>query len=100
MISETVTGFLRRRLGDLFRFYRLFFNSVATLTLLPVLWYALSLRRGPVFRWGGPWLVVRYALLACGVLLFVAGGRHHSLRQFIGISQLRGTSSGGLARGG
>ena len=100
MISETVTGFLKRRLGDRFRFYRLFFNSVAVLTLLPVLWYSLSLRQALVFRWEGPWLVVRYALLACGVLLFVAGGRHYSLRQFIGISQLLRTSSGGLARGG
>lgn len=100
MISETATGYLRRRLGDRFRFYRLFFNSVATLTLLPVLWYAMSLRTGPLFRWEGPWLVVRYALLACGILLVVAGGRHYSMRQFIGISQLRGTSTGGLAGGG
>ena len=37
MISETATGFLKRRLGESFRFYRLFFNSVATLTLIPVL---------------------------------------------------------------
>ena len=38
--------------------------------------------------------------LACGILLVVAGGRHYSLGQFVGISQLRGASSGGLARGG
>jgi protein-S-isoprenylcysteine O-methyltransferase Ste14 len=100
MISETATGFLKRRLGDSFRFYRLFFNSVAILTFIPVLWYSLSLRQEPIFRWEGAWLVVRCGLLVCGVLLFVAGGRHYSLRQFIGISQLRGTPSGGLASGG
>jgi methanethiol S-methyltransferase len=101
MISEAVTGFLKRRLGDRFRYYRLFFNAIAALTLVPVLWYASSLRQAPVFRWEGPSLVVRYALLACGVLLFVAGERHYNWRQFIGISQLRGTSSGGLSsRGG
>jgi protein-S-isoprenylcysteine O-methyltransferase Ste14 len=100
MISETATGFLKRRLGESFRFYRLFFNSVAILTFVPVLWYSLSLRQEPLFRWEGGWQALRYALVACGVLLFVAGGRHYSMRRFLGISQLRGTSSAGLARGG
>src|SRR5512136_2161966 len=99
MISETATGFLKRRLGDTFRFYRLFFNSVAILTLIPVLWYSLSLKQEPILRWEGAWVALRYALLASGVLLFGAGGRHYSMKQFLGISQLRGTSSGGLAKG-
>ena len=100
MISETATGFLKRSLGGAFRFYRLFFNVVATVLLVPVVSYSTSLRREPVLRWDGPWLVVRYALVAVGVLLFVTGGRHYSLGQFIGISQLRGTPTGGLAAGG
>jgi len=100
MISETATGFLKRCLGDAFRFYRLFFNVVATVLLVPVIAYSMSLRRGLVFRWDGPWLVVRYTIVAVGVLLFVTGGRHYSLGQFIGISQLRGTRTGGLAAGG
>jgi len=100
MISETATGFLKRRLGESFRFYRLFFNSIALLTLIPVLWYSHSLRQAAIFRWEGVWLVPQYLLLACGILLVVAGGRHYSLGQFVGISQLRGASSGGLATGG
>jgi protein-S-isoprenylcysteine O-methyltransferase Ste14 len=100
MISETVTGFLKARLGDSFRFYRLFFNSIALLTLIPVLWYSHSLKQEAIFRWEGVWLVPQYLLLACGVLLAVAGGRHYSLGQFVGISPLRGASSGGLATGG
>ena len=100
MISETATGFLRRSLGGAFRFYRLFFNVVATALLVPAVSYSMSLRGAPVVRWYGPWLVVRYALLAVGVLLFVTGGRHYRLGQFLGISQLRGTPGGGLATGG
>ena len=100
MISETATGFLKRGLGDSFRFYRLFFNAVAILTLIPVLWYSHSLSQGAVFRWEGVWLVPKYLLQACGILLLIAGGRHYSLGQFVGISQLRGASSGGLATGG
>jgi len=100
MISETATGFLKRRMGDSYRFYRLFFNSIAMLTLIPVLWYSHSLRQAAIFRWEGVWLVPQYLLLGCGILLVVAGGRHYSLGQFLGISQLRGASSGGLATGG
>jgi protein-S-isoprenylcysteine O-methyltransferase Ste14 len=94
MISETATGFLKRRLGAGFRFYRLAFNLVAIGLLVPVVWYSHSLAGEPLIRWAGPWRAVRYALVALAVLLFVAGGRHYSLRQFAGIS-------GGLAsRGG
>jgi protein-S-isoprenylcysteine O-methyltransferase Ste14 len=101
MISETATGFLKRRLGAGFRFYRLAFNLVAIVLLVPVVWYSQSLAGEPLIRWAGPWRTVRYAVVALAVLLFVAGGRHYSLRQFVGISQLRGSSSGGLAsRGG
>jgi protein-S-isoprenylcysteine O-methyltransferase Ste14 len=45
-------------------------------------------------------VIPQYLLLGCGILLVVAGGRHYSLGQFVGISQLRGASSGGLATGG
>jgi methanethiol S-methyltransferase len=100
MISETATGFLKRCVGGAFRFYRLFFNVVAAVLLVPVVSYSMSLRRALVVRWDGPWLVVRYTLVAVGVLLFVTGGRHYRLGQFIGISQLRGTPTGGLATGG
>jgi hypothetical protein len=45
MISETLTGCLKPRLGGAFRFCRLFFNGVATLLLVPLVSYSLPLRR-------------------------------------------------------
>jgi protein-S-isoprenylcysteine O-methyltransferase Ste14 len=101
MISEAAVRVLKHRLGALFRYYRLFFNLVALATFVPVALYTRSLEREPFFSWEQSGLVlVRYALLTCAVVLFVAGGRHYSLMQFIGIGQLRGASSGGLAEGG
>lgn len=100
MISETVTGYLGRRLGASFRFYRLFFNTVSLVLLVPVLWYSRTLEGEPVVRWEGAWRIARYALVLVGFLLLVAGGRHYSLRRFFGISQLRRRSPGGLATGG
>jgi methanethiol S-methyltransferase len=100
MISETATGFLERRLGASFRFYRLFFNAVALVLLVPVVWYSHTLGGEPVVRWEGTWRAARYALVLVGVLLLVGGLRHYSLRRFLGISQLRKPSPGGLATGG
>lgn len=100
MISETATGFLERRLGASFRFYRLFFNTVSLVLLVPVVWYSRTLEGEPVVRWEGAWRAARYALVAVGGLLLVAGGRHYRLRRFLGLSQLRGRSPGGLATGG
>ena len=100
MVSRTVTRLLRVRLGDAWRFYRLFFNGFALATLIPLVLYTRSLEGPPFFRWQGLLLGVRYGLVACGVLLFLAGGRHYSLKQFIGISQLQGARAGGLADGG
>jgi protein-S-isoprenylcysteine O-methyltransferase Ste14 len=100
MVSETATGIMKRRLGGSFRFYRLFFNAVAVVTLIPLLLYSASVAGKPLFRWEGPLLAARYVLIACGVLLFIAGARHYRLGQFIGTSQLRGISPAGLAAGG
>jgi protein-S-isoprenylcysteine O-methyltransferase Ste14 len=101
MISETATRVLKRSLGDFFRYYRLFFNLVAAATFIPLALYSLSVVGEPLFSWEESGLTpVRYALVACAVLLFVAGGRHYSLRRFIGLSQLRRSSSGGLGKGG
>jgi protein-S-isoprenylcysteine O-methyltransferase Ste14 len=100
LIAPGTTRYLKRGLGGGFRFYRLFFNLVAVASLVPLVSYARSLEGPASFRWQGPLLGVRYALQACGVLLFLAGARHYSLAQFLGVGQLRGTTRGGLVSGG
>ena len=57
------------------RFYRLFFNAIADITLIPVLWSIALFRQEVFFLWEGVWLVPHYLLLACGILALVAGGR-------------------------
>lgn len=59
LISITVTDFLKRALGDKYRFYRLFFNTVSLVTLIPVVYYSISIRQAPVFRWEGHLVIVK-----------------------------------------
>jgi len=90
LIATPVKDYLKEKLGNWFRFYRLFFNAASLATLIPVLYYSLSsIQRTPIFRWEGHLMIVKYLLLATSISLFVAGGRHYSLSQFLGIRQIK-----------
>jgi protein-S-isoprenylcysteine O-methyltransferase Ste14 len=89
LITTPVTDYLKKKLGDRFRFYRLFFNAVSLATLLPVVYYSTSAGQVPVFRWEGPLMIVKYLLLAASIILFIVGGRHYSMSQFLGIRQIK-----------
>ncbi|RPJ13215.1 MAG: hypothetical protein EHM30_11945, partial [Desulfobacteraceae bacterium] len=82
------------KLGGGFRFYRLFYNVVSLVTLIPLVYYSNMLRESPVFRWEGHLVIVQVFLLAVSVYLFVAGGRHYSWARFWGISQIKAGRAG------
>ncbi|MGD8963873.1 MAG: isoprenylcysteine carboxylmethyltransferase family protein [Desulfobacterales bacterium] len=94
MISVSVTEYLKRRLGEKFRFYRLFFNLVAILTLIPVALFAYSIQTQVIFNWSGYLRIGQVMVLGLTVLLFFLGGRHYDAYQFLGIKQIQeGTSN-------
>jgi protein-S-isoprenylcysteine O-methyltransferase Ste14 len=98
LISVRVTGYLKQRLGDRFRFCRLAYNGFSLVTLLPVALYAHSIRTEPLFSWEGYWRVGQVFLLTVSLFLFLAGGRHYDGLSFVGLRQLRNRSScAGLA---
>jgi protein-S-isoprenylcysteine O-methyltransferase Ste14 len=94
MISVQVTEYLEKRLGPGFRFYRLFFNLTAILTLIPVALFAYSIQTQAIFHWNGYMRIGQVILLGMAVLLFFLGGRHYDARQMLGLKQIReGTSN-------
>jgi protein-S-isoprenylcysteine O-methyltransferase Ste14 len=93
MIAPVVTDHLKDKLGDRFRFYRLFFNAFALATFLPLAFYSLNLKDAPIFAWEGALVVFQYVLLALSVFLFLAGARHYSLSSFLGLAQIRRAQS-------
>jgi protein-S-isoprenylcysteine O-methyltransferase Ste14 len=97
LASRSGTALLQRAFG---RVHRLAYNAVASITLAPLLVWSLQPGGRPLFHWEGPLEAVRILLLAGAALLFLAGGRHFRLGQFLGTDQLRGESGSGLgARG-
>jgi hypothetical protein len=89
MISVSVIKYLKKRLGSKFRFYRLFFNLISILTLIPVTLFAYSIRTQAIFHWDGYMRIGQVLLLVVAVLLFFLGGRHYNVRQVLGIKQIK-----------
>jgi methanethiol S-methyltransferase len=89
MISVSVTEYFHKRLGHTFRFYRLFFNMVSALTLIPVILYASTARTEPIFNWDGYMRIIQVLLLGTAALLFFLGASHYDAAQFLGFRQIR-----------
>ena len=94
LVTITVTDYMKQKLGYQYRFYRLFYNIVSLVTIIPLLYYSIT-HRGPlIFRWEGSLVIVEYFLLAMSIYLFFAGARHYSLLQFLGIHQIKTGQTG------
>jgi protein-S-isoprenylcysteine O-methyltransferase Ste14 len=89
LVATTVTDYMRKKLGDSFRFYRLFYNTVSLLTLIPLIYYSNSVEQAPFFRWEGYLVIVRYLMIVTSIFLFVTGARHYSMSQLFGIHQIK-----------
>jgi protein-S-isoprenylcysteine O-methyltransferase Ste14 len=89
LIATTVTEYMKKKLGDQFRFYRLFYNTISLVTLIPLVYCSISVQEPPVFRWEGYLVIVRYLLLATSISLFFAAGRHYSMSELFGIRQIK-----------
>lgn len=101
MISASVIEYFKKHFGARFRFYRLFFNLVAILTLIPVALFAYSIRTQAIFNWNGYLRIGQVLLLVAAVLLFFLGGRHYDVHQVFGIKQIKeGTSNKAITDSG
>jgi methanethiol S-methyltransferase len=93
LISRPVTGFLERRFGAAFRFYRIVYNIAALVTLIPVLIYTYSLEGPELFHWAGPLRLVQALLGVAALILFATGARQYDFYRFLGLQQVRENDS-------
>ncbi len=96
LISTTATNFLKRALGEKYRFYRLFFNTFSLVTLIALLKYSHSPRWNAelLFTWEGYMRIIQYGLIALAAILVVTSARQYSMGQFLGIRQILRKRSG------
>jgi methanethiol S-methyltransferase len=68
--------------------YRLAYNFIATITLLPILLLPVLLIDKQIYRIPLPWVILTIALQLFAVVILVLGVRQTGTTSFIGLSQL------------
>lgn len=89
MINRTVTGFVRKHFKNTNRYYRIFYNIFAVVTLIPVWFYGIRIKGTPVFLWEGPFRITQGIFVLLALLFFIGGARRYDLTQFLGIRQIK-----------
>lgn len=89
LISRSLSSRLQSMLGSFQFHFRLLFNLVSCLTLLPMMVATAVLRGNVVFSWEGPWVVARCVLIAISLWLFRDGAKQYDLGFMLGTRQIR-----------
>lgn len=89
LITRPVTGYLQQLPGGWFRYYRLFYNLTAVITLVPLLLLTREMRGEAVIAWQGFWQILQCLLLLSAGWLFWGGARRYDMGYFLGIRQIR-----------
>ena len=93
LISPVVTNFIQKRSEKAYRYHRILYNVIAAVTLIPVLVYSFSIKGLPIFRWEGPFRIIQGLLMLSALMLFIGGAIQYDFAQFLGIRQIRESST-------
>jgi protein-S-isoprenylcysteine O-methyltransferase Ste14 len=90
LASLAVKKWIAARWPDFMPAYRLAFNGVALVSLLPILWLMVVLPWPAVWQWQGAGKWVANGLSVLAVLGFVWSLRYYDMQEFLGLKQWRG----------
>lgn len=94
LISTWLTDHLQNLLGEKFACYRLCFNIISILALIPAIWYQLSFEQTVLFQWNGLWRIPQVCLMLFGSYMFYIGRKRYDMPFFLGTRQLRSYLAG------
>ena len=90
LATNRLKSALQQRLPRMFPYYRLLFNLIAIITLLPLV-YLLYMKAGaPLWQWQGWWAWFANALAAIALMLFFWSLRYYSGADFLGLRVFSG----------
>jgi protein-S-isoprenylcysteine O-methyltransferase Ste14 len=90
LASLRVKRWVAQHLPGLMPAYRLIFNTMAVLLLLPPLAMTFLFRGDPLWQWTGPWHWVSLGLTGAAVFGFAWSLYYYDGQEFLGIRQWRG----------
>lgn len=89
LISPAWMRLVSARFPRLCPWYRLGYNGLAVLTILPLLYFKNALAGEMLLGWSGLLVIPRFLLLGAALWLFWAGARAYDLKVVGGLAQLR-----------
>ena len=92
-ISQSWMRLVSNRFPRLCPWYRLGYNVLAVLTILPLMYFKGALAGEAILSWGGVLVLPRFVLLGAALWLFWAGAREYDLSVVGGLAQLRSSCS-------
>ena len=89
LISIRFTNLMKRSLKDFYAFYRLFYNVISVVLLIPLIIYSVQLEGEPIINYSFPLTIIRYVLISISILIVVkAFFFDYDFLAFFGIRQL------------
>ncbi len=89
MITLKFKGAVRKRIGNYFKFYRLFYNIIATVLFIPLIIYSASIAESNILIWDGNLKIIKWIIKGIGVYLVIAGFSHWNMSNILGIQQIK-----------
>ncbi len=93
LISLSLTAYLEIKLGIHYRFYRMFYNFISIVTLIPILLFSHRVKGALIFTWEGNLIIIQFILFMIAFTLFLTGARKYDMMQFLGIRQIQSGQS-------
>jgi protein-S-isoprenylcysteine O-methyltransferase Ste14 len=88
MIDNKFIKFIEKKFKSNIRYYRIFYNITATISLIPIMVFAQKLPQLIYFQWDGYFIILQIFFILISLIIFVAGSRNYDFKQFIGIQQI------------
>lgn len=89
LIDAATLRRIKARASGLMRYYRLLYNGLSLVTLLPLILLTRTLEGPVIVRWTGAAVALRVGLLVIALLLFRGGAQKYDVQYFLGLKQLR-----------
>lgn len=93
LATRGVKAWMRSHFGETgARYYRLLYNVIGAVTLLPILALFAAYPGEPLYSWPGAWILLALLIQGTGALVIVAGLLQTGVWSFLGLNALWGAS--------
>jgi methanethiol S-methyltransferase len=89
LIDSFIVGLIKKYAPGLTRYYRLLYNGLSLVTLVPLIILTKLAEGQVVFSWEGYVIYARILLITVAFLLFKGGAKQYDLVYFLGLKQLK-----------